>query len=136
MADAAIKASRRVLEPADRMAEILFGLIMALTFTCSISVATDGQTEVRTMLLGALGCNVAWGLIDGVFYLIGCLAEKAHALGTLRAVRSSGDPSAAALLIAEALPRAVASVLTREEIETVRLRLLALPEPARAARLV
>jgi hypothetical protein len=30
---------KRVLNPVDRISEILFGLIMALTFTCTISVA-------------------------------------------------------------------------------------------------
>src|SRR5262249_54253359 len=32
------RASRRVLEPAERIAEVLFGLIMVLTFTGSLSV--------------------------------------------------------------------------------------------------
>jgi len=62
----------------DRVSEVLFGLIMVLTFTGSLSVAQAGRTEVRTMLLGTLGCNLAWGIIDGVFYLIGCLAEKSR----------------------------------------------------------
>ena len=80
-----------------------------LTSTCSLSVAEAGQAEVRTMLLGALGCNLAWGIIDGVFYLMGCLAEKGRALITLRAVRKATDPQAAQRLIAEALPSTVAS---------------------------
>jgi hypothetical protein len=32
----------------------------ALTFTTTISLATAGREDVRTMLLGALGCNIAW----------------------------------------------------------------------------
>jgi len=34
--------------------EILFALIMVLTFTCSFSVAGAGREQVRTMLIGAL----------------------------------------------------------------------------------
>src|SRR6266436_2994840 len=54
-------SSKRVLEPIERISEVLFGLIMVLTFTCSFSVAEAGRGEVRTMLLAALGCNLAWG---------------------------------------------------------------------------
>ena len=71
---------RRVLEPIDRTSEILFGLIMVLTFTGSLSVVGAGREDVRTMLVGALGCNLAWGIIDAVFYLMGCLAEKGRDL--------------------------------------------------------
>ena len=70
------KPVKRVLEPIDRVSEVLFGLIMVLTFTGSLSVAEAGRDDVRTMLIGALGCNLAWGIIDGVLYLMGCLAEK------------------------------------------------------------
>ena len=64
------KTSRRLLEPMERISEVLFGLIMVLTYTCSFSVAGAGREEVRTMLVGALGCNLAWGMIDAVFYLM------------------------------------------------------------------
>ena len=67
---------KRALDPIDRLSEVLFGLIMVLTFTGSLSVVGAGREDVRTMLVGALGCNLAWGLIDAVFYLMGCLAEK------------------------------------------------------------
>jgi len=55
MSNEPIKSSRRVLDPMDRVSEVLFGLIMVLTFTGSLSVAQAGRTEVRTMLLGTLG---------------------------------------------------------------------------------
>jgi hypothetical protein len=40
----------------------MFGLIMALTFTSSVSVASSTLNDVATMLACALSCNVAWGL--------------------------------------------------------------------------
>ena len=83
---------KRALDPIDRVSEVLFGLIMVLTFTGSLSVAEAGREDVRTMLIGALGCNLAWGIIDAVFYLMGCLAEKGRDLATFRAVREAGDP--------------------------------------------
>ena len=60
---------------------------MVLTFTGSLSVAEAGRDDVRTMLIGALGCNVAWGIIDAMLYLMGCLAEKGQGLMTYLAVR-------------------------------------------------
>ena len=63
------KPSRRVLEPTERLSEVLFGLIMVLTFTGSLSLAEKGRGAVRTMLIGALGCNLAWGIIDGIMIL-------------------------------------------------------------------
>jgi hypothetical protein len=39
----------------DRISEVLFGLIMALTFTLTLGVVTADSIQVRTMLLAALG---------------------------------------------------------------------------------
>jgi VIT1/CCC1 family predicted Fe2+/Mn2+ transporter len=125
---------KRALEPIDRLSEVLFGLIMVLTFTASLSVAEAGREDIRTMLVGALSCNVAWGIIDAVFYLMGSRAEKSRDLSTLRAVREASDPERAQRLIAEALPL-VGSVLEPAELEAMRLRLKQLPEPPTRARL-
>ncbi len=86
------RSTKRVLEPIERVSEVLFGLIMVLTFTGSLSVAEAGRDDVRTMLIGALGCNLAWGIIDGILYLMGSLAEKGRGLLTYRAVRKATDP--------------------------------------------
>ncbi|HSD69474.1 MAG TPA: VIT1/CCC1 transporter family protein [Woeseiaceae bacterium] len=134
-AEAAGKSSRRALDPMDRLSEVLFGLIMVLTFTCSLSVAEVGREDVKLMLIGALGCNLAWGLIDGWFYLMSCLAEKSQNLMTYLAVRKTGDAQSAQKLIAGALPPLVASVLTPQELESMRQRLLKLPDPPSRARL-
>ena len=131
----AVKSSKRVLEPYDRISEVLFGLIMVLTFTGSLSIAEAGREAIRTMLLGALGCNLAWGIIDGVLYLMGCLAEKGKGILALRAVRKATDPQKAQRLIANALPPLVASILQPAELETMRQRLKDLPEPPERARL-
>ena len=108
---------------------------MVLTFTGSLSIAEAGRSEVRTMLIGALGCNLAWGIIDGVLYLMGCLAEKGRGLLTFRAVRRAADPKEAQRVIADALPSVVASVLEPVELESLYQRLKQLPEPPDRVRL-
>ena len=129
------ESSKRVLDPIDRVSEVLFGLIMVLTFTGSLSVAEAGRDDVRAMLIGALGCNLAWGIIDAILYLMGCLAEKGQGLITFRAVRKATDPKEAQRVIAEALPAVVAGVLTPAELEAMHERLKQLPEPPERARL-
>jgi VIT1/CCC1 family predicted Fe2+/Mn2+ transporter len=131
----AIRSSKRALEPIDRVSEVLFGLIMVLTFTGSLSVAAAGHAEVREMLVGALGCNLAWGVIDALLYLLGCLADKGRGLSALHALRNAGEAAAARGVIAHALPPLVASVLEPPDLDSMRQRLLELPEPAASPRL-
>ena len=135
MAGDPLTSSKRVLDPIDRVSEVLFGLIMVLTFTGSLSVAEAGRDDVRAMLIGALGCNVAWGIIDAMLYLMGCLAQKGQGLMTYLAVRKTADAEKAQHLIADALPSVVASILKPAELETIRQRLIQLPEPPQRAHL-
>ena len=106
----------------ERISEVLFGLIMVLTFTGSLSVADAGRDDVRSMLVGALGCNLAWGIIDGVLYLMGSLAEKGRNLMTYRAIRHAAANTEAHSLIAGALPEIVGALLEPAELETIRQR--------------
>jgi VIT1/CCC1 family predicted Fe2+/Mn2+ transporter len=123
---------KRVLDPAERIAEVLFGLIMVLTFTGSLGVADAGREDIRAMLIGALGCNIAWGLIDGVLYLMGCLAERGRDLANYRAIVQAPDAQQAHRLIANLLPPALGSVLQPQELERMRQRLLGLHLPPQA----
>ena len=117
--------SIRFLEPVERISEALFGLIMVLTFTGTLSIAAE-RAEVREMLIGAIGCNLAWGMIDGIFYLMGTLAEKGRNVMTLLALRAAPSPSEGQRVLADALPEVVAATMTPAEIET----LLAAARPA------
>ena len=120
--------SRRVLDPTERFSEILFGLIMVLTFTGSLSAAESGRNEIRTMLIGALGCNLAWGIIDAIFYLMNTLSDRGHKVTAWMRLRKLDDPVKARALLAEELPPVIASVLRPEDLDTLRERLIALPE--------
>ena len=111
-----------VLDPLERTTEVLFGVIMVLTFTSSISVVQSGQAETRDVLVAALGCNVAWGIVDGAFYLIASFVQRARGLRMLRAVRESSDETTRGLLLT-ALPSPVSAVLTPSEVEGLRQRL-------------
>jgi hypothetical protein len=123
------KSSDRILEPMDRISEILFGLIMALTFTLTLGVITADSIQVRTMLLGALGCNLAWGIIDASVFLMARFNQRGRSAVQLRAVRQAVDARVARRIIADALPPLLASTLPPDQLELLRQRLLQLPEP-------
>jgi VIT family len=124
-----------VLAPIDRVLEVLAGVIMVLTFTNVLSVSHVGKADVRAMLIGSLGCNLAWGIIDGVMYLMNSLATRARELDALRAIRATNDPDEAQGMLAAELPERFAAVLYPGELEPLFRRLRALPEPSARPRL-
>ena len=119
-----------VLDPMERISETLFGLIMALTFICSLGVATGANINIQTMLIGALGCNLAWGIVDGGLYLLARINSRGDKILTLRAIRQAPDPETARRVIANALPRELAAALPPEQLELMRQKLQQLPEPS------
>ena len=116
-----------MLEPNERIAEVLFGLIMVLTCTGSLSVADAGRDAVRTMLIAG-GLQLAWGIIDGLLYLMGCLNEQARGIRVARLAKSRrparGEPHHCRRTAAD-----VAAALGPAEYESIRLKLPPLPEP-------
>jgi hypothetical protein len=123
------RASRRaVLSPVDRVSEMLFGLFMALTFVGAISVAESGRAEVRDLLVAALACNLAWGLVDAVMFLIQGISDRGRSLALVRAVRADADAASARARLRDALPESVSAAVGDAELESMRTRIAALPE--------
>ena len=124
-------ARMSMLDPIDRISEVLFGLIMAVTIVGSLSIATAGRNEVRTILLAALGCNLAWGLVDAVMYVIRTLTERTRNRSLAKRVMGA-ETAMAHRLIAQALPEHVSAITGPGELEGMRQRLLASTPPRRA----
>ena len=118
----------RLLDPVDRISEILFGLIMAVTFVGSISVATAGSEDVRTATASALGCNLAWGLVDAVMYVIRNVTARTRRRTLARRIVAA-SPETARDMIAKALPPGIADITGPRELEAMRDRLRAVPLP-------
>ena len=124
--------SKGVLEPMDRISEVWFGLIIVLTFTCSLSVKNAGREDVMGMILAAFGCNAAWGILDGFMYLQASFTRRARSIATLQALRQAQDPARAHQVIVDAIPSFIASVMSEEELDAIRRKSISLPEvPAR-----
>jgi VIT1/CCC1 family predicted Fe2+/Mn2+ transporter len=115
-----------VLNPVDRVSEMLFGLFMALTFVGAVSVAESGRAEIRAMLAAALGCNLAWGLVDAVMYLVRTVTDRGRAITLVRSVRAAADAQSGRRLIEQSLSRIAVGLVSETEIEAIRGRIVAL----------
>ncbi|MBK7649456.1 MAG: VIT1/CCC1 transporter family protein [Flammeovirgaceae bacterium] len=120
-----------VLNPVDRISEVLFGLIMVLTFTGAISVASDGREDIRELLWAALGCNVAWGLVDAVMYWMNVLLERGHAVTVIRKIVESDNTSQSRELLRNEIQPVVAALMKDEEVDQLVDRIQKLPEPTK-----
>lgn len=121
--------SLRVLDPVDRISEVLFGLFMVLTFTGALSVLDSGRDEVRSMLVAAIGCNIAWGFVDAVMYVLRNMVGRGRKLRLIRAVHAATKDERAHRLIGDEIGP-LAGALAAADLERVRKWLAAQPEHA------
>ena len=117
---------RGLLDPVDRVSEVMFGLLMAVSIVGALSIATAGREDVRTALIAALGCNLAWGLVDAVMYLVRTLTERTRNVALARRVTGATTELGHRAIVAT-LPDHVAAIVGDAELEGMRQRLLALP---------
>jgi VIT1/CCC1 family predicted Fe2+/Mn2+ transporter len=101
---------------------------MVLSFTGSISVVSDGKAEIKDLLWAALGCNLAWGIIDAVFYLMSRFFEKGHGYSVLKKLKSTTDKTEGRKLIIDELPPVISAILKPEEVDQLQERLIKLED--------
>lgn len=120
-------SSHSVLDPLERSSEIMFGLIMALTFTCTVSVASSTRNDITTMLTAALACNVAWGLVDGAMYVLGELVIRERRRSLIEAIRSA-TPIDARRMVLENLPEGAGHLLGPKDLDRLAEGIRAAPQ--------
>ncbi len=120
------------LEPIDRFSEIIFGLIMVLTFTCSLSAASSGKQEIRTMLWTAVGCNLAWGIVDAMMFLMGRMVDKAEKGQMIRKIKTAKSNQEIDQSVKGAIPPFMADTISTKHIHELHDAVLKIPDlPAR-----
>lgn len=119
----------RYLDPADRLGEILFGLIMALGFTGAVRLGLD-EPDNRTLFVSILGCNIAWGIVDGVMYVLTALFDRGRRARIIREVLSSPTEEAAVARVAEELDDRLEPLTTPEERRQIHLWVIELARRA------
>jgi hypothetical protein len=114
-----IAAGREHLDPSERLGEVIFGLILVLTFALGAGYAVrESEGAARELLVATLGCNVAWGIIDGVMILMNRLFElfeRGRRARLARAVRRAGSEAEALAVIGRELDPPLAAVTTAAE---------------------
>lgn len=94
-----LRVVHRYLDPTESLLEVLFGLIMALTLTAGARLLPQlDDINTTELAAGLIGCNVAWGIIDAAFYLLGSSFsrnQRVHFVRRLQAASSDAEALAA-----------------------------------------
>jgi len=114
---------RRRLDPIERASEILMGVVIALTCTLSIRIIEGERASTHSVLLAAIGSNLAWGLIDATMHLIATMTERAREVAILRTIRESADTAVADQLVLDVLPPVLVPALCAPDVARLRERL-------------
>jgi VIT1/CCC1 family predicted Fe2+/Mn2+ transporter len=124
----------RYLDPASRLGEILFGLIMVLTVTLTAGLAVkEGKAGVRELLAAAIGCNLAWGVIDAVMYVMSSITLRSEKAQLVAAVQHASDSATAVALIREQIEPDLQSWLAPAEGDAFSRSVLPYVSQARVA---
>jgi VIT1/CCC1 family predicted Fe2+/Mn2+ transporter len=116
------------LDLQSRISEGLFGMIMVLTFTGTISVSTSGKQEISELLWAALGCNLAWGLVDAIMYLMDELFGRARSVTQLKRIKKSKNRLETREIVKENIPPLFADLMGDEDIDRLGDKLKRLPD--------
>ena len=116
------------LDLQSRISEGLFGMIMVLTFTGTISVSTSGKQEISELLWAALGCNLAWGLVDAIMYLMDELFGRARGVTQLKRIKKSKNRLETREIVKENIPPLFADLMGDEDIDRLGDKLKKLPD--------
>ena len=124
------------LDPVDSMAEILFGLIMVLSFTLAAGfVAGEGKAGVHGLLIATLGCNVAWGIIDGVMHIMTSLMHRGHRMRFIAAIQSARDEGTKRRIVAAEMEDSLAAHITEAERDSIHRTIVSMASHARTGSL-
>ena len=121
-----------VLDPVDRISEVLYGLIMVLTFTGAISVSTSTPNDVRQLLWAGISCNLAWGLVDAMMNLMSTLMERGHSLRVFQSLQKLKSDAEISKVISEENSPLLQEIMTPAEALELGKRLKKLPEPPKS----
>jgi len=103
------------LDPGERLGELLFGLIMVLTFTLGAGIELAGDRDAtRELLIAALGCNAAWGIIDAALYLLGRLSERGRLHRLMRSIQAAPSSEHALAIVERELDDRIPKVVRPE----------------------
>lgn len=130
----------RYIDPSTSLSEVLFGLIMTLTFTLGAGAIIDeeGREGVRQMLIAVIGCNIAWGVIDAALYLVNTAFQQGRLRRLAYSVRHANDEAGARTAVGATLDDVLDGAIEPAEREQLYARVAAFVRskpPGEAAKL-
>ncbi len=87
---------------------------MALGFTGAVRLGLE-EPDNRGLFLGILGCNIAWGVVDGVMYVLTALFDRGRRARIIRDVLDSPNEEAAMVRVGKELDDRLVPLTTPEE---------------------
>ncbi len=121
--------------PEDRLAEAICGLIMVLSFTAATGALLEGAAP-HALLIAVLGCNIAWGIVDGVTYILGNLMNRGARARLIQTLQRTPDDPNGAQAVQTRIDDTLGQLLTPEQRQQVQQWILEgvprlVPEPVR-----
>jgi VIT1/CCC1 family predicted Fe2+/Mn2+ transporter len=79
----------------------------------------DTPAGIRSTVFAALGCNTAWGIVDGVMYVLTSMFRRSRHVRLISTIKSAPDKSSAAYAIENELLDTVVGTLAPKEINRI-----------------
>lgn len=113
----------RMLDPIDWLSEAIYSVLIILTFTLAYRIIifqgnplqTDSATYAVDLLFAALGAALAWGLIDGVMYVLLEVLQRSERHRLLQQLQAAGSEQEGVELLADELDYIFEPISSEEE---------------------
>ena len=122
------------LSEGDRLAEVMCGVIMVLVMIGYLRLSLSGGEDIEmknTLILIPLGCNAAWGIIDGLMYVLINLIKRGKIYRLSQSIKSKKDQEDAQISIEEDLSSTVVDSLKKEDKEKISDEILKRVDPTK-----
>ncbi len=111
----------RLLDPIDVLSEAIYSVLILLTFTLAVRITSGASagpvTEgyVLEFAIAALGAILAWGLIDGVMYVLLELFQRSERYQFIAQIKHAEDDQAGRTVIADELDYVLDPIISDAE---------------------
>jgi VIT1/CCC1 family predicted Fe2+/Mn2+ transporter len=109
----------KYFSPENRIAEVICGLIMVLSFTATTSGTFEGTTP-HALLIAVIGCNIAWGVVDGVTYILGNLLNRGARSRLILALQRDHNDGRANALLKARIDSVIGDALTPQQCQQIQ----------------
>ena len=113
----------RYLDPTERLGELMFALIMVLSITLGVGLAADKDSSASQVVWAIVGCNLAWGLIDGCMHVVTQLFDRGSTVRLARSLRSSGSEAEQLATVGGVLDEQLSALTSADERRVLYLEI-------------